>query len=125
MVANPSAFDTVKEVEAKLKAVKDVKTDDVTTTTNGVAIPEITVPAKGHKYVWAVEKSKTITGADGKQQTITGAKAVPFGLALPLFKADGSVNTDIHVYPKILQLTNQRLIRTSKEKQTLNKIEMK
>ena len=100
MVANPSAFDTVKEVEAKLKAVKDVKTDDVTTTTNGVAIPEITVPAKGHKYVWAVEKSKTITGADGKQQTITGAKAVPFGLALPLFKADGSVNTDIHVYPK-------------------------
>ena len=100
MVADPSAFDTVKEVEDKLKAVKDVKTDDVTTTTDGVAIPEITVPAKGHKYVWAVEKSKTITGADGKQQTITGGAAVPFGLALPLFKADGNVNTDIHVYPK-------------------------
>lgn len=100
MVADPSAFDTVEEVKAKLKAVQNVKTDDVTTTTNGVAIPEITVPAKGHKYVWAVEKSKTITGDDKKQQTITGAKAVPFGLALPLFKADGSVNTDIHVYPK-------------------------
>lgn len=100
MVADPSAFDTVEEVKAKLKAVQNVETDDVTTTTNGVAIPEITVPAKGHKYVWAVEKSKTITDAEGKQQTITGSKAVPFGLALPLFKTDGTVNTDIHVYPK-------------------------
>ena len=96
MVADPSAFDTVDEVKAKL----NVDGKDVTTTTNGVAIPEITVPAKEHKYVWAVEKSKTITDAEGKQQTITGAKAVPFGLALPLFKADGTVNTDIHVYPK-------------------------
>lgn len=95
MVADPTAYDTVDEVKALLGEGKDV-----TTTKNGVAIPEITVPANGHKYVWAVEKSKTITGEDGKQQTITGAKAVPFGLALPLFKADGSVNTDIHVYPK-------------------------
>ena len=100
MVADPSAFDTVEEVQAKLKEVQNVETDDVTTTKTGVAIPEITVPAKGHKYVWAVEKSKTITGDDGKQQTITGAKAVPFGLALPLFNADGTVNKNIHVYPK-------------------------
>ncbi len=96
MVADPSKFDTVDEVKAKL----NVDGKDVTTTKNGVAIPEITVPAKGHKYVWAVEKSKTITDAEGKQQTITGAKAVPFGLALPLFKTDGTVNSDIHVYPK-------------------------
>lgn len=96
MVKDPSSYDTVDEVTALLKA--DGK--DVKTTKNGVATDEITVPSKGHKYLWAVEKSKTITGADGKQQTITGAKAVPFGLALPLFKADGSVNNDIHVYPK-------------------------
>lgn len=97
MVADPSSFDTVAEVKAKLNA--DGK--DVTTTAeNGAATDNITVPANGHKYLWAVEKSKTITGADGKQQTITGGAAVPFGLALPLFKADGSVNTDIHVYPK-------------------------
>lgn len=96
MVADPSAYDTVDEVKALLQA--DGK--DVTTTDNGVATEEITVPAKGHKYLWAVEKSKTITDADGKQQTITGGAAVPFGLALPLFKADGNVNTDIHVYPK-------------------------
>ena len=100
MVADPSAFDTVEEVQAKLKAVQNVETDDVTTTKTGVAIPEITVPAKGHKYVWAVEKSKTITDDKGKQQTITGAKAVPFGLALPLFNPDGTVNENIHVYPK-------------------------
>ena len=100
MVADPSAFDTVEEVQAKLKAVQNVETDDVTTTKTGVAIPEIKVPANGHKYVWAVEKSKTITADDGKQQTITGAKAVPFGLALPLFNPDGTVNENIHVYPK-------------------------
>lgn len=96
MVKNPEAYDTVDEVKALLNS----DGDDVVTTTNGVAIPEITVPANGHKYVWAVEKSKTITADDGKQQTITGAKAVPFGLALPLFNADGTVNKNIHVYPK-------------------------
>lgn len=96
MVADPSAYDTVDEVKALLGA----EGVDKTTTADGVATEEITVPAKGHKYLWAVEKSKTITGADGKQQTITGGAAVPFGLALPLFKADGSVNNDIHVYPK-------------------------
>lgn len=96
MVADPSAYDTVDEV----KALLGVDGVDKTTTTDGVATEEITVLAKGHKYLWAVEKSKTITGADGKQQTITGGAAVPFGLALPLFKADGSVNNDIHVYPK-------------------------
>ncbi len=96
MVADPSAYDTFDEVKALLNS--DGK--DVTTTENGVETDEITVPANGHKYLWAVEKSKTITDADGKQQTITGGAAVPFGLALPLFKADGTVNSDIHVYPK-------------------------
>ena len=96
MVKDPSSYDTVDEVKALLKADgKDVKTTAV-----GVATEEITVPAKGHKYLWAVEKSKTITDANGKQQTITGGAAVPFGLALPLFKADGTVNSNIHVYPK-------------------------
>lgn len=92
MVADPEAYDTVAEVKALLNA-------DGTEIKSGETINGITVPANKHKYVWAVETSKTIE-KDGKQQTITGAKAVPFGLALPLFKADGSVNTDIHVYPK-------------------------
>lgn len=97
MVKTPTDYDTVEKVKKEAKVGEG---KDVTTTTTGVAIPEITVPANGHKYVWAVEKSKTITDGDGKQQTITGAKAVPFGLALPLFKADGTVNENIHVYPK-------------------------
>ena len=96
MVKDPSSYDTVDEVKALLKA--DGK--DVKTTADGVATEKITVPAKGHKYLWVVEKSKTITDANGKQQTITGGAAVPFGLALPLFKADGTVNSNIHVYPK-------------------------
>ena len=96
MVATPSNYDTVEEVKALLNA--DGK--EVTTTANGAATDEITVPANGHKFLWAVESSKTITDSEGKQQTITGGAAVPFGLALPLFKADGSVNKDIHVYPK-------------------------
>lgn len=96
MVADPSSYDTFDEVKALLNS--DGK--DVKTTENGVETDEITVPANGHKYLWAVEKSKTITDADGKQQTITGGAAVPFGLALPLFKADGKVNSNIHVYPK-------------------------
>ena len=97
MVKTPTDYDTVEKVNKETKVGEG---KDIETTTNGVATDEITVPANGHKYVWAVEKSKTITGADGKQQTITGGAAVPFGLALPLFKADGNVNTDIHVYPK-------------------------
>lgn len=97
MVKAPTDYDTVEKVQKEAKVGEG---KDVVTTKTGVAIPDIKVPANGHKYIWAVEKSKTITGTDGKQQTITGAKAVPFGLALPLFKADGSVNTDIHVYPK-------------------------
>ena len=101
MAAKPGDYDTVEKVKALLNEDgQDIKTTKDETGVKGAVIPEITVPANGHKYVWAVEKSKTITGEDGKQQTITGAKAVPFGLALPLFKADGSVNTDIHVYPK-------------------------
>lgn len=97
MVKTPTGYDTVEKVQ-KETAVGEGK--DVVTTKTGVALDQITVPANGHKYIWAVEKSKTITGTDGKQQTITGAKAVPFGLALPLFKADGTVNSNIHVYPK-------------------------
>lgn len=92
MVADPEAYDTVAEVKALLN-------EDGTEIKSGETIQNITVPANKHKYVWAVETSKTI-GKDGKQQTITGAKAVPFGLALPLFKADGNVNENIHVYPK-------------------------
>ena len=92
MVADPEAYDTVAEVKALLNA-------DGTEIKSGETIKDIKVPANKHKYVWAVETSKTIE-KDGKQQTITGAKAVPFGLALPLFKADGSVNENIHVYPK-------------------------
>lgn len=100
--ANPTKYGSYDEVKTLLN---DAGADIVSTKT-GVAIPKsgkITVPANGHKFIWVVEKSKVIPGDKTKKeedQTITDAKAVPFGIALPLFKADGSVNNEIHVYPK-------------------------
>ncbi|MDU6791972.1 MAG: isopeptide-forming domain-containing fimbrial protein, partial [Anaerococcus sp.] len=115
MVANPENYDTV----AKVKALLGVDGKDVTTTADGVAIENITVPANSHKFVWAVEKTKVIPGDKTKNeddQTITDAKAVPFGLALPLFKADGSVNEDIHVYPKNTTANQPKVDKDFKDK---------
>lgn len=59
MVADPEAYDTVAEVKALLNA-------DGTEIKSGETIKDIKVPANKHKYVWAVETSKTIE-KDGKQ----------------------------------------------------------
>ena len=101
MVKEPTKYETVKAVDDYL-GTENVTKDEVTSKKGGVALKDITVPAGENKFVWAVETSKVIPGEgeDAEDQTITGMKAVPFGLALPLFKADGSVNTDLHVYPK-------------------------
>lgn len=100
MVKNPTSYETVADVDDYLG--KGVTKKEVTSAKGGVALDAITVPAGENKFVWAVETSKVIPGEgeDGEKQTITGMKAVPFGLALPLFGADGKVNTDLHVYPK-------------------------
>lgn len=102
MIADSSKFDTVEKVDAHLKGAKDLVKEEITSAKEGKALKDITIPAKENRFLWVVETSKVIPGEgkDGKDQTITGMKAVPFGLALPLFKADGSVNNDIHVYPK-------------------------
>lgn len=101
MVEAPEDYETVKAVDDYL-GKEGVTKKEVTSAKGGVALDTITVPANENRFVWAVETSKVIPGEgeDGEDQTITGMKAVPFGLALPLFKADGSVNTDLHVYPK-------------------------
>ena len=101
MVEAPEDYETVKAVDDYL-GTKGVTKEEVTSKKGGVALKDITVPAGENKFVWAVETSTVISGEgeDGEDQTITGMKAVPFGLALPLFGADGSVNTDLHVYPK-------------------------
>ena len=107
MIANAKNYNTVDAVD-KYLGTKNVYKKDITSAKEGVKLGDakdkdtITIPAGENKFIWAVETSKVIPGEgeDGKDQTITNAKAVPFGLALPLFKKDGSVNDQIHVYPK-------------------------
>ena len=100
MIKDSSQYDTEAKVDAYLKGAKDLKKDYHVSKKGGAELTKITVPKNENRFIWVVETSSVFKGEDGKDQTITGMKAVPFGLALPLFKADGSVNTDIHVYPK-------------------------
>ena len=107
MIADSGSFNTVEAVDKEL-GTEGVYKKEITSAKGGVKLGDaqdkdtITIPAGKNKFIWAVETSKVIPGEgeDGKDQTITNAKAVPFGLALPLFSKDGSVNNDIHVYPK-------------------------
>ncbi|MCW6677710.1 isopeptide-forming domain-containing fimbrial protein [Anaerococcus sp. NML200574] len=106
MIAKSSDYDTVAKVDAYL-GTENVTKKDIVSAKGGKALETINVPANQNRFIWAIETSSVIPG-DSKAQkeeekadrTITGMKAVPFGLALPLFKADGTVNNDIHVYPK-------------------------
>ena len=106
MIADASSYDTVAKVDAYL-GTKNVTKKEIVSAKGGTALEQITVPAKENRFIWAIETSSVIPGdaASEKEEekadrTITGMKAVPFGLALPLFKEDGTVNNDIHVYPK-------------------------
>ena len=101
MVDEPTSYETVEAVDKHL-GKEGVTKKEVTSKKGGVALDDITVLANENRFVWAVETSKVIPGEgeDAEDQTITGMKAVPFGLALPLFNAKGEVNTDLHVYPK-------------------------
>ncbi|MDU1641892.1 isopeptide-forming domain-containing fimbrial protein [Peptoniphilus harei] len=100
MIKNSSEFATVAKVDAHLNGVANLEKKEITSVKGGKTLDKITVPANENRFIWVVETSSVFQGEDGKDQTITGMKAVPFGLALPLFKEDGTVNTDIHVYPK-------------------------
>ncbi len=106
MIAKASDYDTVAKVDAYL-GTENVTKKDIESAKGGKALDQITVPANENRFIWAIETSSVIPGdstaekeEEKADRTITGMKAVPFGLALPLFKEDGSVNNDIHVYPK-------------------------
>lgn len=62
----------------------------------------VTISNLDDGYYWFVEDSSSFTDANGR--TITDAKAVPFGLKLPVYKKDGSMfgtgDNALHVYPK-------------------------
>ncbi|MBF0715206.1 pilin N-terminal domain-containing protein [Gemelliphila palaticanis] len=101
MVDSPNDFDTVEKVKAHLSDQEGTVTDP--TTNEGVTVSNL---ANGN--YWFVEnKGSNITGNAGLEgHTLAQAKAVPFGLVLPMAKADGTGNNfgtgqdALHVYPK-------------------------
>ena len=96
MLDKPADYDTVEKVEELLG--KDSKLKDVTTTKEGVEIKDL----EDGNY-WFVEDTDSKLAGDNEGKSIADAAAVPFGLTLPVFKADGSrfdTNDKLHVYPK-------------------------
>ena len=95
---DPSKFDDVAKVKAKYTSLGEGTTTEVTANGQGV-----TVKGLEDGYYWFVENADTAKLEDGK--TISKMAAVPFGLKLPVYKADGTSfgtgdDNALHVYPK-------------------------
>lgn len=94
MMADPSRYETKDQVKALLN---NDGTTTQATTANGVK-----VTLNNDKYYWFIEDFGSNIG---NGNTLSGAKAVPFGLALPIYKPDGTEfstgeGNELHIYPK-------------------------
>lgn len=93
MVANPGNFDTAEKVIAAYPGLTGVEVGPTTNTGLSVTLPD--------GYYWFVEDTSRPL-PDGR--TISDNAAVPFGLALPMYKSDGTTFTTgtnaLHLYPK-------------------------
>lgn len=91
MSANPSAYDTVAEVEATAATLVGTQV----TGANG----QVTFANLANGHYWFIE-DLTVAGSP----MVNAAVAVPFGISLPMVKGDGTyfgTGTDaLHVYPK-------------------------
>ncbi|KKC19182.1 MULTISPECIES: pilin N-terminal domain-containing protein [Streptococcus] len=94
LTKNPQNYDTVLKVQALLKNAGESSgtTTEKTANQQGVKVANLT-----DGYYWFVENSGSNI-ANG--ETLSSGAAVPFGLELPVYKADGSIIKDLHVYPK-------------------------
>lgn len=95
LVKDPQSYNTVAKVEAFLKNVEKKQTGTTTGKTsnkNGVKVEHLE-----DGYYWFVENTGSLI-ANG--ETLSSGVAVPFGLELPVYKADGSTIKELHVYPK-------------------------
>lgn len=102
MMKTSSNYDTIAKVNTYLADAENLGTTTSPTTTTGVSVTGL---ANG--YYWFVENMGSYTGPQG--QTLSAAAAVPFGLELPMLKADGTyfgtgTNDALHVYPKNTQV---------------------
>lgn len=94
LTKNPQNYDTVLKVQALLKNAGESSgtTTEKTANQQGVKVANLT-----DGYYWFVENSGSNI-ANG--ETLSSSAAVPFGLELPAYKADGSMIEELHVYPK-------------------------
>lgn len=98
LTKEPQNYDTVLKVQALLKNVEDSSGDTTGKTTEKTANQQgVKVENLEDGYYWFVENSGSNI-ANG--ETLSSSAAVPFGLELPVYKADGSTIKDLHVYPK-------------------------
>lgn len=99
MMANPGNFKTREQVLAHLNDASGIVTGETDTVGGQDGILRINGLEKGN--YWFIENPGA-TLPDG--QTLSGAAAVPFGLVLPLLKADGGYfgtgGEALHLYPK-------------------------
>ncbi|MCD3395579.1 LPXTG cell wall anchor domain-containing protein [Streptococcus equi subsp. zooepidemicus] len=91
LVKDPQSYNTVAKVKGLLKDV----TEKQTGATAGQAGVKVEHLEDG--YYWFVENTGSLI-ANG--ETLSSGAAVPFGLELPVYKADGSTIKELHVYPK-------------------------
>lgn len=91
LVKDPQSYNTVAKVKGLLKDV----TEKQTGATAGQAGVKVEHLEDG--YYWFVENTGSLI-ANG--ETLSSGAAVPFGLELPVYKADGSIIKELHVYPK-------------------------
>lgn len=91
LVKDPQSYKTVAKVKGLLKDV----TEKQTGATAGQAGVKVEHLEDG--YYWFVENTGSLI-ANG--ETLSSGAAVPFGLELPVYKADGSTIKELHVYPK-------------------------
>ncbi|HEP1351175.1 pilin N-terminal domain-containing protein [Streptococcus pyogenes] len=97
LIKSPEKYDTVIKVQTFLngEVKKGKTTSKVTKKTsdkNGVKVENLE-----DGYYWFVENAESLI-ANG--ETLSSSVAVPFGLELPAYKADGSAIKELHVYPK-------------------------
>lgn len=94
MMADPSRYETKDQVKAL------IGTDGITT--EATTADGVKVTLNNDKYYWFIEDFGSNIG---NGNTLSGAKAVPFGLALPIYKPDGTEfstgeGNELHIYPK-------------------------
>ncbi|HEP1376044.1 TPA: pilin N-terminal domain-containing protein [Streptococcus pyogenes] len=91
LVKDPQSYNTVAKVKGLLKDVTEKRTG-ATAGQAGVKVEHLE-----DGYYWFVENTGSLI-ANG--ETLSSGAAVPFGLELPVYKADGSIIKELHVYPK-------------------------